>query len=385
MARQARAQQTIVDINDGVNPVVAFATNENHTFSASETGVVSSVSGFSSEIMVFVGQTAATYEGTETSDFDGNNQFIITDISYTGTSTGWATPTNTNGTITIGSISQTAVDSVVLRVLVSVRNDRGTIVADVPVDITLSVTRNGAGGTIIELTSNGQAFRADAGGTTVDSDTTNPDIVFNIETQGTTGAISYNISQNGGAFSAVTATSTGVGGIAAYDTDTSGDVDTTGTLPTGQNAVSRLRITRANFGNNRTMALRISGDSGGQDTITVFRVDQGDDGEDSIIIAVTSNNGNIFRNAAGTAKTLTATVTDSGTGTTPTGTITYTWERSGSGSVSEGTVRVTSQSDRTVIASGGVLAENGDFPSIIVGAEDVDTEEAFTCIVDVAE
>ena len=43
MARQARAQQTIVDINDGVNPVVAFATNENHTFSASETGVVSNI------------------------------------------------------------------------------------------------------------------------------------------------------------------------------------------------------------------------------------------------------------------------------------------------------------------------------------------------------
>ena len=132
------------------------------------------------------------------------------------------------------------------------------------------------------------------------------------------------------------------------------------------------------------MALRISGASGGQDTVTVFRVDQGDDGEDSIIVAVTSNNGNIFRNAAGTAKTLTATVTDAGTGTTPTGTITYTWERSGSGAVSAGTVQVTSQSDRTVVASGGVTAENGDFPSIIVGAEDVDTEEAFTCIVDVS-
>ena len=53
--------------------------------------------------------------------------------------------------------------------------------------------------------------------------------------------------------------------------------------------------------------------------------------------------------------------------------------------MSAGVVRVTAQNDRTVVASGGVLAENGDFPSISVGPEDVDTEEAFTCIVDVSE
>ena len=381
MARQARSQLSIVDINDGTNPIVAFATNENHTFSASELGVVTNVAGFSSEIRVFVGQNTTTYAGTMNSDFTGNNQFIITALAYTGTSTGWATPTNTNGTITVGSISNTAVANVVLRATITVRNDRGVITAGINVDITLGVVRNGAGGQIIELASTGQAFRANAGGTVIDNATTNPDVEITIDTQGSIGNVTYAISQNGGAFATRTATGAGQGQIGGYDADST-DPFLTGTIPA--TGVTRLNITRANFGNNRTMALRLTGSNGGQDTITFFRVDQGETGEDAIIVAITSNEGTIFRNAAGTAKTLTATVIDAGTGAAPTTTVTYTWNRTGSGSVAAGVVRVTSQTNRTVVSSGGVLAQDGNFPSIIVGPEDVDTQEAFTCIVDVA-
>ena len=381
MARQAQSQISIIDVNDGINPIVAFATNENHTFSAGETGAVTST-GFESDIMVFVGQTAAAYQTSGT--LSGNNQFIITSAAYEGTSTGWATPTNTNGRITVGSISASAVSNVVLRVTVSVRNDRGTDLTGINVDITLSFVRNGAGGSVIELNGTGQAFRANSAGTVINSATTNPDIIVGLGTQGTTGNITYEISENGGSFSAQTNTGTGMGQIAAYDADDSGSVTATGMLPTAQNGAARLLITRANFGTNRTMALRVTGASGGQDTITFFRVDQGNPGNDSLIVAISSNNTNVFRNAAGTAKTLTAIVIDSGTGATPTGTITYTWTRSGSGSVAAGTVRVTSQTNRTVVASGGVLASAGTFPTIIVGPEDVDTEESFTCVVDVA-
>ena len=130
-----------------------------------------------------------------------------------------------------------------------------------------------------------------------------------METQGSTGNITYAVSQNGEAFQTRTSTGTGVGQIAGYDNDGSGAFST-GTIPVAQNAVQRLQITRANFGNNRAMAIRLNGASGGQDTITLFRVDQGTSGNDAIIVNIMSNNGNIFRNGAGAAKTLTAMVFD---------------------------------------------------------------------------
>ena len=133
------------------------------------------------------------------------------------------------------------------------------------------------------------------------------------------------------------------------------------------------------------MAIRVSGASGGQDTITLFRVDQGNNGNDAIIVNVVSSNGNIFRNGAGAAKTLTAMVYDAGTGSQLTSGVSYTWTRSGSGSVSAGAVRVTSSTNRTVVATGGVEASGTEYQTIIVGEEDVDTEEVFTCTVDTNE
>ena len=43
---------------------------------------------------------------------------------------------------------------------------------------------------------------------------------------------------------------------------------------------------------------------------------------------------------------------------------------------------MTSSTDRTVVASGGVEASGTAFSTIIVGEEDVDTSEVFTCTVD---
>ena len=133
------------------------------------------------------------------------------------------------------------------------------------------------------------------------------------------------------------------------------------------------------------MAIRLQGAAGGQDTITLFRVDQGNDGNDAVIVSIVSSNGNIFRNGAGAAKTLTALVYDAGSGSQLTSGVSYTWTRSGSGSVSAGTVRVTSSTNRTVVASGGVEANGTLFPTIVVGEEDVDTSEVFTCTIDTNE
>ena len=395
MARTAAGQLTVVDISDGIDPIVAFATNENHTFSANEAGTITQATreGFVSGVRVFVGQSTAAFTtaASLTANVEDTPQYRVASVSYINASgtvvtpTGWGTlnvgTVDGNASITVGSIGTTAEPNVTVRVRLQVRNNRGTVISNVDTIITLSIVRNGAGGQIVELITTGQSFRADAGGTTINDGTINPDVIISIETQGSTGNITIATSTNGGAFTTRASTNAGVGQIAGYDTDGSGAF-TTGTFPTAQNGVQRLQITRANFGNNRAMAIRVSGASGGQDTITLFRVDQGTAGNDAIVVNVVSSNGNIFRNGAGAAKTLTAMVFDAGTGSQLTSGVEYTWTRSGSGSVSAGTVRVTSSTDRTVVASGGVEASGTAFSTIIVGEEDVDTSEVFTCTVD---
>lgn len=392
MARTATGQLTVVDITDGVDPIVAFATNENHTFSANEAGTITTATrqGFVSGVRVFVGQSSAAYTtaASLTANVENTPQYRVASAAYVGTATDWGTinvgTVDSNASITIGSIGTNATPTVTIRVRLDVRNNRGVVINNVDTIITLGIVRNGAGGQIVELTTTGQAFRADEGGNVIDNATTNPDVIISIETQGTTGNISIATSQNGGAFVSQTSTGSGAGQIAGYDDDGTGAFQT-GNFPTAQNGIQRLNITRSNFSNNRAMAVRVSGASGGQDTITLFRVDQGTTGNDAIILNIVSSNGNVFRNGAGAAKTLTAMVFDAGDGSQITSGVSYTWTRSGSGSVSAGTVRVTSASNRTVVATGGVEASGTGFPTIIVGEEDVDTEEAFTCSVDTNE
>ena len=204
MARQAAGQLTIVDISDGIDPIVAFATNENHTFSASEDGTVTQATreGFASGIRVFVGQTAAEYTtaASLTQGVENMPQYRIISTQYvdgSGTQvvpTGWGTisagTVSNNASITVNSIGTTATPNVTIRVRLQVRNNRGVVISNIDTLITLSIVRNGAGGQIIEITTTGQAFRADSGGTVIDDSTTNPDVILNIETQGTTGNLS---------------------------------------------------------------------------------------------------------------------------------------------------------------------------------------------------
>ena len=383
MPRVSRGQETLIDINDGINPITVFMSNQNHTFSASTTGTVLNRTGFESTVNAFVGQTQAT----QVSSLSSNNTYTVS-AAYYGTASGWGTPTittvNSQAKLTIPSITDTATKDVIVRLTITVRNELGNDTT-ITTDVTLNIVQSGAGGVIVEMTTTGQAFRANESGTVTNDGTINPDVVMTISTQGTTGSISFATSINGAAFVGQSATGAGLGSIAAYDNDSSGTISSTGTLPTTQNDVERLLITRANFGNSRTMAIRVSGANGGLDTITLFRVDQGNTGEDAILVDITSNNGNIFVNSTGTAKTLTANVIDSGTGVAPSTAITFTWTRSGSGSVSAGNVRTTSSTDRTVIASGGVQATGTAFSNIIIGAEDVDSSEVFTCTVSVAD
>ena len=147
----------------------------------------------------------------------------------------------------------------------------------------------------------------------------------------------------------------------------------------------RLRVTRANFGTNRTMAIRVQGASGGVDVITLFRVQQGNTGNAAILVDVTttSPNGTVFRNTLGDPKVTIANVIDSATGMAPTTTITYDWQ------FADGTpVRVTSASNFNVLTDGsGVLADGNvvNTDRIIVGNEDVTGTASFICMVSVAD
>ena len=376
--RSARGQITFIDVTDGVDPISAFLTNENHTFTASEAGVVADRVGFSSTLRVFVGQTAATYS----SSLSAANQFTITSVAYVGTSTGWGTPANTNGVITIPSITNSAVADVIIRVTFSVRNSLSNDTTGLTRDVSLSIVKQGAGGQAVSMSATNQTFFATSDGTIVDNATTNPDITITLDTAGSTGNLTYSISQNGGSFNARTSTGSGAGQIAGYDTDATGSF-LTGTIPPAQGGVARLRITRANMGTNRSMSIQIAGANGGLDVITLFRVEEGAAGDGALLVDVTTTSpqGTVFKNAAGTAKTTIANVVDSATGGTPTGTITYDW------TYANGTqVRVASASDFNVVTSGGLAADGSSVNTnrIIVGAEDVTDAASFICDVDVS-
>ena len=175
--------------------------------------------------------------------------------------------------------------------------------------------------------------------------------IIEISTAGTTGALSFHTSLNGAAFAQQTSTGTGAGNISGFDTDGSGAFST-GTIST---AAQRLQISQGNLGTNDTLVVRVSGASGGIDTSTFFRVRNGATGTAAITVVVQSNNTNIFRNAAGTAKTLTATVYDNADGSTISGSnVTYRWFNAGTNN----NLRVTSSTDRSVLSSMGATCYN---------------------------
>ena len=378
MARTARGAATLIDVQDGTNPITAFLTNENHTFAAESTGTISadSISGFSSQIVAFVGDTQATYSASTATP----NTFRITGIAYSGTSTGWGTPTFTSGgVISIPSISTTAVSTASAVVTFSVTNSLGNPVPGLTQTISLSIVKEGTGGAIIEMTATRQNFLADNSGTL---NAGQDDIILGVETQGLVGNLVVSTSVDGAAFATQSATGNGVGGVSAFDVDSSGSVETTGSLP---NTFERLAISQTNLGSADTLTVRVAGaGAGGTDSISIFKVRDGAEGASAIIVSVDSNNGLIFRNSAGADKVLTATVFDADDGTQISAGNVYTWTRSGSGSVSASIVRVTSSTDRTVVAQGGVEASGTAFPDIIIGSADVDANEQFTCEVTTA-
>jgi hypothetical protein len=373
MARIASSELTLIDVTDGTNPIAAYLTNENHSFSQTEAGVVNNVAGFSTKLIVYEGLTPLTYDADNSLV---NGEYRITSATYVETATNWGVPAvnHTTATITIPSIGTITEKQVTLRITFSIKNSIGGTTTGLIKDCTLSVIQQGAGGLVVSLTPASQIFTADSAGVL---DAAQSDVIITVSTQGSIGNYAYATSLNGAGFVAKTTTGNGVGDISGWDNDASG-AKQTGALPTTN--LTRLFIAQTNLGDaNNTLTTRVSGANGGVDFVTVYKVRKGTAGDNAIIVVIESNSGTVFKNNAGTAKVLTCKVYDAGTGTEITTGVTYTWSRS-----SSATLFVDNVTTRLVQAAAGVALGSGNFPTITVGPEDVDNSERFSCAVSVA-
>lgn len=383
MARTSTGYITLYDVNDGTNPITAYLTNSNHTFAGPETGAFSStiVQGFNSGLDVFIGLTQATYDNT--SPF-GDNTYRITSVNYINASTGttitpagWgAISADSSGNITVASIGAAAVTSVTARVTFTVRESSTREVTGLTLDITLGTVRAGSGGNTVNITQNRGSFLADGANALLASQDM---VILQIDRFGnTTNNVTVETSIDGGAFTsrtgpATSSTNPPQGSIAGYDTDLTGNPITTGNW--NGTTVRRLFISQQSFSSANTFTVRVTGDDGGTDSINIFRVRQGTPGNDAISVVINSSDNAVFRNAAGTAKTLTARVYDQADASEITTGVTYQWH------TATGTnIQINNTTDREVVASGGV---NANTQTIVVGAEDVTGQADFGCTVNV--
>lgn len=382
MARIARGAVTLVDINDGSNPISAVLTNQNHTFPANSSGAVSTATRdlFSTEAIVYIGSTLATL------NTDGsllNNEFRIKPVGVGASDTkvtsgtGWAIAVNAStGVLTVTTIPTTTVNSCVVQVAVEYKDPTQGSTGTVLLTLTLAKVNEGAGGSVISMTATSQTFFADSAGNFLG--TGNSDITMGIDVAGSPGAQSYSTSQNGNPFVAVTSASDSIGGIKGFDTDGTGAFTESGAIST---AAQRLLISTNNLGTNDTLAVKVTGANGGADVITIMKVRDGATGAAAINVAIVSSAGGlVFKNNSGSAKTLSVVVTDAKDGSTLTPT-SYQWLKNGS------QVNVTNATTRTVVSTGGEAANGAAYSTIIVGPEDVadNSSEEFSCIVTVPD
>lgn len=382
MARIARGAVTIVDINDGSNPIAAVLTNQNHTFPASASGVVTAATRqlFSTGAIVYIGSTLATLN-TDGTLLD--NEYRIKPVGTEATDTkvtsgtGWTVAVNSNtGVLTVTAIPGTNVNSCTVQVAVEYKDPTQGSTGVALLTLTLVKVNEGAGGSVINLTATSQAFFSDFGGTF--KATGNNDIEFTIVTDGSPGSQTYEVSENSGVFSAVTTASNSEGGIKGFDADLTGEFTTTGTIPT---TAQRLLISKENLGTNDTLAIKVSGANGGADVITIVKVREGDTGAAAINVSITSSIGGVvFKNNSGSNKTLSVVVTDAKDGSTLTPT-SYQWLKNGA------QVNVDNATARAVVDTGGEAANGAAYPTIVVGPEDVadNSSAEFSCIVTVPD
>ena len=407
MARQATGAITITDITDGTSPITALLTNENHTFIASELGVVSSADrlAFESNVIVFVGSTQAPFDGAAV---PANNTYKLGTFVLTDTNWSLREDNVTDGGIGVrrirvvdssAGVPDTATNvEVDVNVPVIITNNAGGT-NTITLRLALRKAIAGAGGVIIQFTPDKQTFIVDENGLEVGTQTL---ATVQVDYQGAQGNRTITSSVNGGAFTTAVIDTTDpitAGSLATLDIlDPEGNDNFTLEIENflGTTAAGVLLTT------TNTVSYRVASAGGGNDVVSFAKVQNGDTGAGALIVVVEAAGGTTFKNSTGT-RTLTTKIYDAATGTeienkvannASTRNITYTWYINDTDGnevrVDTGTRDVKATSGTPDTTGGdpatGTIDDTSDdrFDQIIVEAADITTTQQFTCLVDVS-
>ena len=335
MARTAVGAITIQDVKDGIHPISLVLSNQSHTFSANQQGVVTDFSGFSCEVFVYVGDTRATYDNANSPE---KNTYTITSdaaaLNSAQTGGGWEIANNINAStqavLTITSIPEGSTGLETSYTLpIVVQNAIGT---STPIDAVISLNKiiEGADGALVQLTPSRQTFRFNENDATTDGD-----VVIPVKTAGNTGALSAYYALNGSAswidlvqeniWDSAAANNNGgtgvctVAGVEDHSVAV-GDCDITTAgkakaldIDGSADGLDSITISAANFNAtaNDVFTVMVSGVDGGSDIVSIIKIQDGNTGPAALTVTISSDNGGFaFKNNAGAAKILTVKVYD---------------------------------------------------------------------------
>jgi hypothetical protein len=387
MAKIGSGAISIVDVKDGIQPIVMQLSNEAHAFVADQSGNISAeeLASFVCDTTLWIGDTEASYSESvvidaTTAKANKNTYNIkITDSNATWVSQkALFTPQSgakkcriTMKTIPGGTLP--AVKSNAIKVEVTASNSIGRVVKG---ELTISLFKGiqGVDGVAIRLEPSRLYFMADDDNKLVDGQgniTIKPKIIGNVGS-----VLNVKLSKDGGAWYDYDGpTAFGINGTTDKDADGFKDYAPLDANKDGFHDYN-LTITPEMFGTCDIMTVFVKGSANehASDTLSIARVKKGSAGEAALSVFINSDlNGTIFKNGALDThkKTLSAEIYDMGTGNEIKDgvdgyTVTYSWFQDNQ------TVFIDSSKNVCPKTLPGAIPATGKYPYIIIGAEDIE-------------
>ena len=387
---------SIVDVKDGIQPIVMQLSNEAHAFIADQNGNVSpeELAAFICDVTLWIGDVEASYTEAVTIDADtaktNKNKY---NIKITSSVPSWVPVKSINGTkcrIQMSSIptgTLPASKSALIKVEVTASNSIGRIVTG-ELNVTLFKGIQGVDGVAIRLEPSRLYFMADGTNALVTPQT---DITIKPKIIGDVGnVLNVKLSKDGGAFydyDGPTIFGKNSAGQTATDVDADGfkDYAPEDKAPKDGYHDYIITITPAMFGNADIMTVFVKGSANehASDTLSIARIKKGAAGEAALSVFVNSSaNGTIFKNGALDThkKLLSAEIYDMADGSEIKDgvdgySVIYTWLQDNLPVYVEPNVPTAQDKFRNVVAAGtpGAIPASGKaFSYIQIGAEDVE-------------
>ena len=264
----ARGVVTVSDTTDGLPSINIFQTNENHSFTAPSTGVLTDFSGFSNDFIVFVGDTQAAYVTTTPTN---NNTYTVGSATVTpaagvtqAITTASVARADSSGNINVARMAisayATSANDVVVSYPITVRRLNENVTFNVSVSFSKSI---GGSAETINVTANRQTFLYTSSDSVVQS--TDGDITFTAVYDGPdTGTFSWSRSIDGAA-------SQSISGTGDTQSLTAADFNTAGAGSTPARTIT-YTVSRSNV-TDRISVIRLN--SGDASFVIVARVTEG--------------------------------------------------------------------------------------------------------------